>query len=178
MVARLTPDQKAACSTHVGVNHFFSCLPFQRTWIPDSRSNYRSYYKLEIDMEYGRFPSAFRNHTQYYIPSIKRTPLHTKHCFHGPEMFIKYGFNCILKLIRKLTRRHLLHVWQLGNRLFGFMQFGNAHMIPWCSGYHICLTRRRSWVRAPAESSFEWLHKKSSLASKFLSLFAFVDSNS
>ena len=29
-----------------------------------------------------------------------------------------------------------------------------SHGIPWCSGYHICLTRRRSPVRSWAESCF------------------------
>ena len=41
MVARLTPDQKAACSSHVGVNFFykFTVLPKEtavtriRTWV-------------------------------------------------------------------------------------------------------------------------------------------------
>ncbi len=26
-------------------------------------------------------------------------------------------------------------------------------VVPWCSGYHVCFTRRRSWVRAPVEPS-------------------------
>ena len=41
MVARLTPDQKAACSSHVGVNFFYKFMVSQkvtaetriRTWV-------------------------------------------------------------------------------------------------------------------------------------------------
>ena len=27
----------------------------------------------------------------------------------------------------------------------------STHLVPWCSGHHICFTRRRSWVQTPVE---------------------------
>ena len=44
------------------------------------------------------------------------------------------------------------------------------YTIPWCSGYHICLTRRRSWVRNPAESFFSNSIAKHILISQFFKI--------
>ena len=38
---------------------------------------------------------------------------------------------------------------------------------PWCSGYHICLTRRRSLVRSRTETYFDPLYVKKFLVSDF-----------
>ena len=47
-------------------------------------------------------------------------------------------------------------------------------MIPWCSGYHICLTRRRSPVRSRVESTDFWKQLKKT--TKFYNQFRQLES--
>ena len=78
-----------------------------------------------------------------------------------PLMLLRYVFMTGIYL----RHRQLLIGWRLGGRTSHWPCFSLRHVVRWCSGYHVCFTRRRSRVQSslgPWEfwvSSSGWITK-------------------
>ena len=66
--------------------------------------------------------------------------------------------------------------WAHNPKVVGSNPASATKVVPWCSGYHVCLSRRRSRVRISSEPPFYWFHSSVGRAKDWKSLCRWFDS--